>query len=97
MTLQYLDPAIPTGITVFTRAYAEVIVGDITFLADAAGALPIHAVAHGTGVAGTEGIPLTEGELLTAQYGRMTFIQVPQVGTYELTVGANGIPYWAEV
>ena len=96
--MTYSDPTIPTGLSIMSRAYAKVLIDDVTFLADAISLLPLHAVAHGTGAAGSEGIPLAENELLTVRYGRTTFIAAaPPVGTYELTVGANGIPYWAEV
>ena len=97
MTLQYVDPAIPTGLTIMSRAYLLVLVEDLTFLADAISLIPADTVAHGTGAAGLEGLPLAEGDLLTARYGRLTFIPRPDIGTYELEVGADGIPFWAEV
>ena len=93
----YSNPAIPAGEVILSRKYLKVLRDDITFLADAVAALPLHAVAHGTAAAGLEGLPLAEGDLLTTRYGRLAFIARPSVGTFELEVGANGIPFWAEV
>ena len=41
MTLQYVDPAIPTGLTIMSRAYLLVLVEDLTFLADAISLIPL--------------------------------------------------------
>ena len=97
MTLQFVDPTIPAGLTIVSRAYAKTITDDINLLAGSIALVPINAVLHGTGEPGFEGIPLGQGKLLTVQYGRVTTIDVPQTGTYELEAGADGIPYWAEV
>ena len=97
MTLQYTDPTIPTGEVILSRKYFKVLRDDITFLADAVAALPLHAVAHGTAAAGLAALPLAEGDLLTAQYGRLAFIARPATGTHELEVGTDSIPHWVEV
>ena len=97
MTLQFEDPDIPAGETIVTRTLAEIWAGDITWLSRQTTIAPLDSVIHGTGEPGFDGIPLGAGKLLTVQYGRVTTIDVPQTGTYELTVGPNGIPYWAEV
>ena len=97
MTLRYEEPSIPTGETILTRAHAKIVRDDITWLADQVTLVPANAVVHGTGEPGVEGIPLAAGKLLTVQYGRVTTIDVPQTGTYELEVGADGIPFWVEV
>ena len=95
--VMYNDPAIPAGLTINSRAYLKVITDDLTFLAQAISLLPLDTVAHGSGAAGQRGITLVDGDLLTAKYGRVAFIARPSVGTYELEVGADGIPYWVEV
>ena len=97
MTLRFEDPAIPAGESILSRAYAKVIRDDITWLSQQTTIAPLNSVIHGTGEPGFEGIQLAEGKLLTVQYGRVTTIDVPQTGLHELTVGADGIPYWAEV
>ena len=97
MTLRYKEPSIPAGQTILIREYMKVLRDDITWLADQVTLVPTNAVVHGTGEPGVEGISLGVGKLLTVQYGVVTTIDVPQIGTYELTVGADGIPYWAEV
>ena len=97
MTLRFEDATIPTDETIMSRAYALVIRDDITWLADQTTLVPTNAVVHGTGEPGFEGIPLGAGKLLTVVYGQVTTIDVPQTGTYELEVGADGIPYWVEV
>ena len=97
MTLQFEDPAIPTGETIVTRALAEIWAGDITWLSRQTTIAPLDSVIRGTGEPGFEGIPLGAGKLLTVQYGVVTTIDVPQTGTHELEVGPDGIPYWIEV
>ena len=97
MTLRFEDATIPAGETILSRAYMKVIRDNITWLADQTALVPLNAVLHGTGEPGFEGIPLAEGKLLTVQYGEVITIDVPQTGTYELEVGPDGIPFWAEV
>ena len=93
MTLRYEDPTPPADETIMTRALANIIRDDITWLAQQTTIAPLNSVLHGTGEAGFEGIPLGAGKLLTVIYGQVTTIDVPQTGTYELEVGADGIPY----
>ena len=97
MTLRFEDPAIPVGESIMSRAYMKIIRDNISWLSEQTALVPVNAVLHGTGAPGFEGIPLGAGKLVTVQYGRVTTIDVPQTGTYELEVRADGIPFWVAV
>ena len=97
--MSYQDPAIPTGETIVTREWLQLLVDNVTFMFCEAGIVPMDAILRGAApMAGFESIALPDNALLTAQFGMLVAVGPPPDDgqAYVLGGNASGQPAWFE-